>query len=307
VAFLAGFGSSLPTRVVANAELAALCRVDPNWILDVSGIEERRWAAPGESAVDLAITAARDCLESAAFPASDLRYLFLANGSQPRRFPGPAAELGKALGLEGVPCIDIPMASAGALFAVDLARHLPGPSLVVAAEKMSTVVASETPDKNTAILFGDGAGACLVHPSCGRLRITDSVLHSDGSFAPDLELPLSGPLVMNGRAVIMQATRKLPAVIREILERNRLTPADIAAFIPHQANRNLLDRVAASLGVPAGRFFSNIARYGNTSSASVLIAAAEWSRSHAVEPGSKVCFAVFGAGFHWGALLAESL
>jgi len=110
---------------------------------------------------------------------------------------------------------------------------------------------------------------------------------------------------MDGRTVILQAARRIPAAIREVLERQSVDAATVSAFILHQANRNLTDRVAKSLGVPASRFFSNIQRYGNTSSASLLIAASQWSEQAALNNEDSVCFAAFGAGFHWGALLAR--
>jgi 3-oxoacyl-[acyl-carrier-protein] synthase-3 len=110
---------------------------------------------------------------------------------------------------------------------------------------------------------------------------------------------------MNGMAVIRHATRRLPEVILEVLERNQVRAADVSAFVMHQANQNLIDRVARTLDAPSGRFYSNIRRYGNTSSASMLIAAAEWREQAQLPAGDTVCFATFGAGFHWGALLAR--
>ncbi len=142
-------------------------------------------------------------------------------------------------------------------------------------------------------------------PDYGGLEILDSVLHSDGAYSEDLRLEFTGPVEMNGMAVIRHATRKLPEVINELLQRNQVSPAAIGTFLMHQANQNLINRVARALDVPADRFYSNIRRYGNTSSASMLIAAAEWSNTSQPQPGDTVCFAAFGAGFHWGALLAR--
>ena len=180
-----------------------------------------------------------------------------------------------------------------------------GNVLVVATERMSTPALADPVNSDVAILFGDGAGACLIGPNGGALEIVDSVLHSDGTWAKDLRLELDGPVQMNGRAVIMQASRKVPGVILEVLEHNGLMPSGVRFFLLHQANQNLMDRVAKTLGVPVDRFPSNIRRYGNTSSASVLIAASEWIETADLRPGDPVCFAAFGAGFHWGALLAK--
>jgi len=171
---------------------------------------------------------------------------------------------------------------------------------------MSTVATREPMEQGVAVLFGDGAGACIVSRGEGPARIVDSVLHSDGAFAEDLRLEFDAPLAMNGRSVIMQASRKIPGAIQELLERNRTPAAAIKIFLMHQANQNLIDRVAKALDVAAGKFYSNIRGYGNTSSASMLIAASEWWQAHGPCPGDLICFAAFGAGFHWGALLVEA-
>jgi 3-oxoacyl-[acyl-carrier-protein] synthase III len=298
------FGRYLPERVLYNQELGRALGCDPSWILQSSGIEERRIAAPHQTVADLGVLAARNCLRNAPAPGM----IVVASGSAERRFPGPAAQVAQQLGFAGIPAIDLPIASAGSLFGIALAAHLApgyGPVLVVAAEKMSGPAASEPIDKNVAIIFGDGAGACLITPKPGGLEIVDSVLHSDGAYAEDLRLGLTGPVEMNGMAVIRHATRKLPEVVNELLQRNHILPQTVSAFLMHQANQNLIDRVARALDVPAARFYSNIARYGNTSSASLLIAASEWHESARLESGDTVCFAAFGAGFHWGALLAR--
>lgn len=309
MAFIAGFGSYLPSKIVANAELAEALGCTPEWIRDASGIEERRYAGPEESLDEMGANAAKDCLEQTGIGADQVGMLIVASGSAEHRFPGPASRVAKRLGLGETPAIDLPMASAGGLFGMSMAAQLVesyGNILVVAAEKMSTVVTQPPVDRNIAILFGDGAGSCLIRKLPGGLKIVDSVLHSDGSFAGDLQLGHGQQLLMNGRSVILQATRKIPGVILEVLQRNNKPASEIERFILHQANQNLMDRVARALGVPNDRIYSNISRYGNTSSASMLIAADEWwrGRDSSASVGA-VCFAVFGAGFHWGALLAE--
>jgi 3-oxoacyl-[acyl-carrier-protein] synthase-3 len=309
-AFLRAFGTYLPPRVVSNAEVATRLGCEASWISSVSGIEQRRYAADSETLVDLAVNAATDCLSRAEFVSSQIGMLLVSSGSSERRFPGPAAETAARLGMTGIPAMDIPMASAGSIFGMAVAGHLAssaGPVLLIAAEKMSTVIAREPLDRNTAILFGDGAGACLIDPEQGLAKIEHWVLHSDGSFAQDLRLEFGEPLHMDGRVVIMQASRKLPAVIRELLDHQQLPSAAVGAFIMHQANQNLIDRVAKALEVGPEKFYSNIARYGNTSSASMLIAAAEWSAGSGFQAGEPVVFAGFGAGFHWGALLATGV
>jgi 3-oxoacyl-[acyl-carrier-protein] synthase-3 len=303
MAFLRSFGSYLPERVVTNSEIAARIDKSAEWIAEVSGIRERRWASPETTVADLAVSAAADCLKNAGLQPADVGMIIVGSGSSERRFPGPAASAAQRLGCaSGVPAIDLPLASAGSLFAMSLASRVAEEYrnvLVIGAERMSSIVDREPLDSNSAILFGDGAGACLISADPGPLRIVDSVLHSDGSFAEDLRLGFDGILEMNGMAVIMQASRKIPGAINEILAKNALAAASVDRFVMHQANQNLIIRVAKSVGVPADRFYSNIVRYGNTSSASMLIAASECWRD-----ARSICFAAFGAGFHWGALLA---
>ncbi len=302
------FGHYLPDRVLNNAELAHQLACDPAWIFESSGIEERRIAAEDESIAAMAERASRHCLERAGAVTAQIGLVILSSATSPQRFPGPASQLAQRLGLAGVPALDLPIASAGSLFALALASQLApiyGTVLVTAAEKTSGPASSEPLDRNVAILFGDGAGACLVTHSPGTLEIIDSVLHSDGAYADDLRLPISGPIHMDGRTVILQASRRIPAAIRELLERQSVDAIAVHSFLLHQANNNLTARVAKVLGVPGDRFFSNIRFRGNTSSASLLIAASEWHEKAVMEAGDYVCFAAFGAGFHWGALLAR--
>jgi 3-oxoacyl-[acyl-carrier-protein] synthase III len=305
-AFLHAFGMHVPERVVTNEEMAGRIGRTAEWIEGASGIRERRWAGEETSVADLAVAAARDCLDHAGVVASALGLVIVASGSARPGFPGPAAEVALRLGLETTPALDVPMASAGGLFgmamAAQMAAHF-GDVLVIGAEKMSAVIESGPLDANTAMLFGDGAGAVLVSARPGRWEILDAVLHSDGQYRDSLAFDWSGPLRMNGLSVILQAARKLPSSIEEVLGRQRIAAADVAIFLLHQANQNLLMRVAKSLGVPAERVYSNVARYGNTSSASMLIAAAEWSRENPA--AGPVVFSAFGAGFHWGALVAK--
>jgi 3-oxoacyl-[acyl-carrier-protein] synthase III len=303
-AYLQGFGTHLPERVVANTELAERVGKTSEWIESVSGIQERRWAAPETTVADMGVAAAQDCLRKAGIAANTLGMLMVSSGSGSRGFPGPAAEVAARLGLDSTPAIDLPIASAGSLFGLALAMRLAetqGDILVVAAEKMSALIEN---DPNTAILFGDGAGAALVSARPGRWRLLDAVLHTDGQSREALAFDGTGPLKMNGLTVILQAARKIPSSITEVLERQNISVQQVTAFLVHQANLNLLVRVAKSLGVSPEKVFANVQRYGNTSSASMLIAASEWAETNP-EPGP-IVFSAFGAGFHWGAVVADS-
>lgn len=305
--YIHAFGAYVPDRVVTNAELASRLACTTEWIESVSGIRERRWAGD-ETVADLATLAARDCLAKAGIEASQIGLIVVSSGSSERRFPGAASTVAAALGLNATPAIDLPIASAGSIFGLSLASQLAGTYenvLVIAAEKMSAVIQGAALDQNTAILFGDGAGAALVSSRPGRFEVLDAVLHTDGAFRDDLALDWGSPLHMKGLTVILQAARKLPAVIEEVLKRQNIAAKDVAQFVMHQANQNLITRVAKSLGVDSSLMFSNVAHYGNTSSASMLIAAEEW-QSTRLPSGSPVVFAGFGAGFNWGALAARS-
>ena len=306
MAHLAGLGHALPDRVVSSSELAARLGVTEEWILGACGIRERRWVSTGETAASLAERAATAALLAAGLQPGLLGAIVVGTGSAPRAFPGISADLQRLLGAPGIPVFDVPLASVGGLFALALAVDLcprTGPVLAAGAEEMSRVLLRTPLVKETAILFGDGAGACVVAPGEGPIGVVDVLLGSDGTFAGALSLSAGGPLVMDGRTVILQASRKLPAVIRSVLEPQGLSPADVDLYVLHQANLNLLLSVARSLGIGEEKLFVNVDRIGNTSAASVLVALSESSEKGLLRPGSRVVLAAFGAGFSWGAAL----
>ena len=306
MAYLRAFGSWLPSRRVSNREVAPLVDATPEWILEVTGIEERRYATDADTIAGIGLLAAQNCLEKAGITAAELGMILVASGSRDRFCPGPASQIAASLGLASTPALDIPVASAGSLMALALAAQLApklGRVLVVGAEIMSRRVSLTPEGKNTAILFGDGAGAALVDAEKGFARIADSCLFTDGAAA-EILFVRDGHFHMDGSAVILQASRKMPRAINELLTRNRIAATDVEAFLLHQANLNLITRVAAAVKAPRERFFTNIDRYGNTSSASLLIAADEWRQGLASALTGPLVFSAFGAGLNWGALLA---
>jgi 3-oxoacyl-[acyl-carrier-protein] synthase-3 len=306
MAFLRAFGSWLPPRRVNNQELAPLVDATPEWILEVSGIEERRYAADTNSVAGIGLLAAQKCLENAGATAAELGMILVASGSGDRFCPGPASQIASGLGLASTPALDIPVSSAGSLIGLVLAAQLApsaGRVLVVGAEIMSRRVSLTPEGKNTAILFGDGAGAALVDAETGFARIADSCLFTDGASTEVLFMR-DGQFHMDGSAVILHASRKMPRAINELLARNQLAISQVEAFLLHQANLNLITRVAAALKTPPEKFFTNIVRYGNTSSASLLIAADEWHRGQTAPLAGPLVFSAFGSGLNWGALLA---
>ena len=304
MSYLKAFGHHLPERIVTNPDLERRTGRDASSIEKTSGILERRYAAEGETVADLAFAAANACLRNATLTAQDIGLILVSSGSSERTFPGPASVLAAKLGLTATPAIDIPIASAGSLiglaFAADLAPRY-GNVLVVGSEIMSRRISDSDPD--TSILFGDGAGAAIVSPEKGFLRIADTAIFTDGNYAEALKLDHNGAIQMKGLDVIIQASRKIPRAIEDLLTKNNLEPADVPVFLMHQANMNLIRKVATALQVPAERFFSNIARYGNTSSASLLIAASEWRAVNPAALTTPIVLATFGAGFNWGSIL----
>jgi 3-oxoacyl-[acyl-carrier-protein] synthase-3 len=313
MSYLRAFGKYLPERVVTNDELAAALEVEPSWIVSSCGIEERRYACDDQTLVDLGVAAALDCLRNAGEPPSSIGLVLVSSGSPDIFCPGPASAIAARLGLGGTPAIDVPIASAGSIAALVMADSLTarfGNVLVVATEVMSRRISRTPEGKNNAILFGDGAGACLLCPDVypdlregeGFARIEAVSLHTDGERAGAIAVH-DGRFSMDGMAVIRQASQKLPAVIAEVLGKAGVAAGDLDAVLIHQANLNLLDRVAKTLKLLPDRLFTNIQRYGNTSSASMLIAAAEW-RERTPAPAAPIVLAAFGAGLTYGALLA---
>lgn len=303
MAFLRAFGAYLPPDIVTNDDVAARTGKNAAAIERATGIRQRRRAAENVTVLDLGVAAAQDCLAKAKLPADEIGLILFSSGSTERSFPGPASSLAAKLGLSSVPAIDLPIASAGSLIGIALASDLAlryGNILIVAAEIMSRRITFDDPD--TAILFGDGAGACIVSRDSGFARIVDHTLCTDGNYAESLSLAHSGTLHMVGLEVILQATRKIPRAITALLNRHGLTPADASHYLMHQANLNLIRKVAAAVKVPEEKFFVNIAKYGNTSSASLLIAATEWHVA-TPHPTGPIILAAFGAGFSCGAVL----
>ena len=178
-----------------------------------------------------------------------------------------------------------------------------GNVLVLGAEIMSRRIDPTPEGRNTAILFGDGAGAALVCPTSGFARILDTCLHTDGNAAEALAVQ-NNRVYMEGSVIIRHATRKMPEAITELLTRNNVSADSIGTFLLHQANLNLISRIASTLKAPLDRFFANIDRYGNTSSASMLIAADEWRTANPAPLAAPLIFSAFGVGLNWGAVLA---
>jgi 3-oxoacyl-[acyl-carrier-protein] synthase-3 len=304
MSFLKAFGRYLPERIVSNEELAPQLGVTPDWIVGACGIEQRCYAADSQTVADLGLAAAENCLANAGLDPREIGFLIVSSGSPNVFCPGPATEIAFRLGLGSTPAIDLPIASAGSIAALALADSLAprfGNVLVVATEIMSRRIDRSPEGKDAAILFGDGAGAAVISPSNGFARIAAVALHSNGEKAQAIRVTQGG-FAMEGITVIRLASQLLPAVIQQVLDAASTPASSVAALLIHQANLKLLERVAKVLEIPRDRLFTNIDRYGNTSSASLLIAAAEW---HELNPQitSPIVFAAFGSGLTYGAIL----
>ncbi|MDT5156268.1 MAG: 3-oxoacyl-[acyl-carrier-protein] synthase [Acidobacteriota bacterium] len=328
-AFVNGSGVFLPERVVTNEELAGPLGLDPEWIYKASGIRSRRWAPTGTTTSSLAARALQTALADAALDAGEVDYLLFGTMTPDRFIPGSAYAVQSALRLKEIPCLDIRATCCNALYGLQLAKALVASG---AARHVALCLAEVqspwlrlTPEASTvSMLFGDGASALLVsgERSQGGLEVVDILLSANGSFVDDLgvrrpgtEFGLSAGGVeedyfprMNGQAVILQASRRITAACRTIIERNGVGIEQVRWMVPHQANANLLSQVARRLGFDAeGGVVSVLEQFGNTSSASMGIALDTLRRSSSVSEGDWLLLPAFGAGFTWGAGLCRAV
>ena len=316
-----GTGSCLPERALTNAELERMVETSDEWITARTGIRSRRIAGPDEQNYQLASRAARRALEAAGVTADELGLIIVATISPHMLMPSCACFVQAELGAAKAFAFDLNAACSGFLYGLDVAAKYiaADPSmkaLVIGSETLSARV--DWDDRNTCILFGDGAGACVVGGEEGR-GIVDSCLLSDGSLwnllymdspastNPDLLDPKSKGCViqMSGRDVFKYAVRAMEDVVRQLLERQQLAVQDISLIIPHQANIRILDNLAERLGAAPEQIFCNVNKYGNTSAASIPIALDEAVREGRLHRGGKLLLCSFGGGFTWGSMLLD--
>lgn len=315
-----GFGGYVPDRVMTNDDWAELVDTSDEWIKTRTGIRERRIAAPDQATADLAEAAARRALEDAGLDGGDLDEIIVATDTPEVYTPDTAAFLQHRLGAGEISAFDLGGSGcAGWIQALDVARARialePKRILVVGAELITRLISWT--ERETCVLFGDGAGAVVMGPGQGKARLIDAVAGTDGSKAGILTLDTGGTrnpfnqkaidsgafnhLKMNGREVFREAVRRMTESVKTVLDRIGSTISDVALVIPHQANQRITDAVTKAMGVESDRVYSNIASYGNIGSATVPFALWEVSRSGRIHPGDLVILSAFGAGFHWGA------
>ena len=327
LARIVGTGHYLPERIVTNRDLEKLMDTSDEWIQERSGIRERRFVEPGTGSTDLALEAAKAALDDAGWQAEDVQFIIFATLSPDMYFPGNGVLLQEKLGLREIGAMDVRNQCTGFLYGLSAAdayirMGMFDRILLVGAEVHSSGLRLDTEGRDTAVLFGDGAGAICLDAGGEEngSRLIWHHLHADGRFADQLCMRVpsaaANPWIshemidegltsphMNGREVFRHAVVRFPEVIVEALERQGLSSEDVDMVIPHQANQRITEAVRKRLNVPEEKVYSNIARYGNTTAASIPIALSEVVKAGGVSRGNLVCLAAFGSGFTWAASL----
>ncbi len=315
-----GTGSCLPRRVVTNADMESIVATSDEWIRTRTGIETRRHGGSGELTYQLSSKAAEQALEAAGVDAAELGLIVVGTISPHMIMPSTACFVQAEIGAKNAFAYDINAACSGFLYGFDLAdkyiRSNPAMKvLVIGAETLSSRV--DYSDRNTCILFGDGAGAAVLGAAEGVRGVLATDMQADGRFwellhmhgpessNPDLRVePSSGPFIrMQGKEVFKYAVKSMAGSINAVLSDQQLTIADVDLLVPHQANIRILNNLQKRLGIAEEKVFINLPKYGNTSAASVPIALDEANRAGKIEKGDIVLLCSFGGGFTWGAVL----
>ncbi len=316
---IVGTGAYSPEKVLTNADLEKLVETNDQWIVERTGIRERHVSRPDESTGDMALASARRALDMAGLRPEDLELIVLGTVTPDMPWPSTAALVQGRLGNRRAFAFDVSAACAGSIYSLSIAdRYVASGAvknaLVLGADSLTKIV--NWKDRNTCILFGDGAGAMVLAPTADERRGVQAIrLQADGSHwgilhqpAPGSRRPLTKELVeqgghylyMAGREVYKFAVRALVEGCRETLAANHLAPADVTHVIAHQANKRILDATLERLDIPAERCWTNLERYGNTSSASLPTTLDEANRAGRLRPGDVILMMAIGAGMAWG-------
>ncbi|MDQ1403841.1 MAG: 3-oxoacyl-[acyl-carrier-protein] synthase [Actinomycetota bacterium] len=302
---IAGVGMAVPEQRVTNADFEARLDTTDAWITERTGIKERRVAADGEKTRDLAVAAGAAALKDAGLTPDDVGLLVLATATPDQALPATAAFVQDELGTRGG-AFDLGAACAGFVYGLVVASsmlaNLEGSALVIGAETLTRIV--DPDDRSTAVLFGDGAGAAVLLPSVDGRGLLAWDMGCDGSAAGLLEIrPGESYLRMDGREVFRRAVRVVVESAEATLRRAGMSASQVDVFVPHQANRRIIDAAASRLGIPEDRTVVNVDRYGNTSAASIPIALAEAAADGRLQDGQLVLLSGFGAGMTWASAL----
>lgn len=324
---IVGLGHYVPKNIVKNEDLEKIIDTNNEWIIERTGIEERRWFDPENDTVsNMATKAAKMALERAKMDVSEVDFIVFATITPDYFFPGSGVLMQRELGLQGIGALDIRNACSGFIYALSIADQFIKTGmyktvLVVGAEIQSSAIDKSTAGRSSAVIFADGAGAAVLkasEPTEGGILSTH--LHADGDFAEELYVKdpgssrtvrlsqelIEGPtfhLTMNGNAVFKHAVVRFSEVIAEALAANNLSAEDIDLLVPHQANLRISNYVQKQLNMPDEKVFNNIMHYGNTTAASIPIALSEAWEQGKIKEGDLICLAAFGSGFTWASAL----
>jgi 3-oxoacyl-[acyl-carrier-protein] synthase-3 len=322
-AHITGWGMAVPSRVMTNAELEKIVDTDDEWIQSRTGIRQRHIASQEESTATLAKDAALNALRVANLNPTDIDLIIVSTSSPEHIFPATACLVQDWIGATHAGAFDLSAACSGFIFALDMATQAIRSgsiqnAVVIGAETLSRFVNWQ--DRNTCILFGDGAGAFVLQAGDEPGGLISSVMRSDGSGGDLLSLPAGGSRMpassdtilnqqhtihMNGREVFRFATRVIAQATREVVSAANIKIKDVQLVIPHQANLRIIEAAMRGLEIPLDQCFINIERYGNTSTASIPIATCEAIQQGRLQAGDNTVFVGFGAGLTWGAALVQ--
>ena len=322
VSSIVGTGSYVPEKVLTNEDLAKFVDTTDEWITTRTGIKERHIAAEGETTSDMASEAARRALDMAGMKADELDLIIVATVTQDMFFPSTACFVQQKIGAIKAVCFDMNAACSGFLYALQVARHFINTgnrtnALVIGAEKLSSLI--NWKDRNTCVLFGDGAGAVVIRRDDNASedapgRVLATVMGSDGNLTNILKVPggaAANPvtpdnvndqinsIVMEGKEVFRHAVTRMKEACEQALEKAGLKTTDVDMVIAHQANQRIISAITERLGVPPEKTFINLHKYGNTSAASIGIALDEANRQGVIKRGDVLLLVAFGAGLTW--------
>lgn len=316
-----GTGSYMPEKVLTNDDLSKIVDTSDEWITSRTGIKERRIAAPEQATSDLASEAARRAMESAGVSPEEIQLIIVATVTADMFFPSTACFVQKKIGAVNAVCFDVSAACSGFLYALQVARHFINTgnrttALVIGAEKLSSLI--NWKDRNTCVLFGDGAGAVVIRREDEGIeapgRVLSTVMGTDGTLADVLKVPGGGsacPITaenvdshpntihMEGRETFKHAVTRMLEASQQALEMAGLSASDVALVIPHQANARIISAIAERLNLPLDRVFMNLDKYGNTSAATIPVALDEANKAGRLKKGDVILLVAFGGGFTW--------
>ncbi len=320
---IVGTGSYVPDKILTNAELESRVDTTDEWIVSRTGIRERRIAAEGEFTSHMAAKAAQRAMDQAGVKVTEIDLIILATVTPDTFFPSTACHVQRLLGASRAACFDVSAACSGFLYGIEIAQqfignHTYNTILVIGADKLSSIVNWD--DRNTCVLFGDGAGAAVLRYRAGSHGVITTFMGSDGNYGEILHMPGGGcalpvtpenyhlkhnTLQMNGRETFKQAVTSMQTAARKALEQSGLSVEDLTCIIPHQANLRIIEALAERLRVPMEKFHTNLDRYGNTSAAAVAIALDEANRTGRFEVGDYILMVVFGGGLTYASSVVQ--